>query len=117
MKSTKPSNAVIFMGILKSLREIAFEHGYALAIHGSMERDFDLVAVPWIVDAKPAADLVEAMRLSVGGIHLERDRESNNCPEAKPHGRLAWSIYFGGGPYDFRVGPYIDISVMPRVPS
>lgn len=32
------------------LNEAANKLGYALTIHGSMSRDFDLVAIPWIAD-------------------------------------------------------------------
>jgi hypothetical protein len=31
------------------LSEIARSHGYALAVHGSLARDFDLICVPWAV--------------------------------------------------------------------
>ena len=33
---------------LPGFRKAARECGYALAVHGSMERDLDLVAVPWV---------------------------------------------------------------------
>ena len=33
--------------VLESLRKIAKENGYALAIHGSLSKDLDLIAVRW----------------------------------------------------------------------
>ena len=33
------------------LCDVAREMGYALALHGSMNRDMDLIAVPWVVGA------------------------------------------------------------------
>ena len=45
----KPANraAVYAAALYPDLAEIAREHGYALAVHGSLARDFDLIAVPW----------------------------------------------------------------------
>ncbi len=34
--------------IVESMRIIARKHGWALAQHGTMVRDIDLIAVPWI---------------------------------------------------------------------
>lgn len=82
---------------------IAREYGYALTVHGSMQRDLDLVAVPWVEDASEPVDLVEAIRGAVGGFLSPSDPG----PTVKPHGRLGWAIHLGGG-------PYIDLSVCPR---
>lgn len=43
-KHFKPGLYAMFYEYLK---DIAREYGYNLLIHGSMERDLDLVAVPW----------------------------------------------------------------------
>jgi hypothetical protein len=37
--------------LLPALREVARRFGYALAVHGSLEWDIDLVAVPWCENA------------------------------------------------------------------
>lgn len=102
-------------------KEKAAELGYALAVHGSMQRDFDLLAVPWIEDAADAETLVEAIREICGGFIIDDGTEGARWdaeqgkfvaaeirnPEAKPHGRLAWNIHLGGQ-------PMIDLSVMPK---
>ena len=46
--------------ILRPLRKQARSMGYALAVHGSMARDLDLVAVPWVESAADPIELVEA---------------------------------------------------------
>lgn len=113
----KPSNvkpiAIYYLNhVLPKARDIASGFGYALAVHGSMSRDLDLVAIPWTDDAKSAEDLVEAIRAGFNGV-IKNDPNApvgdyiNRNPKPKPHGRLAWSIYLGAG-------PYIDLSVMPR---
>ena len=39
--------------VIDDIRAIAREHGYAIAVHGSLraESDIDLVAAPWTKDA------------------------------------------------------------------
>lgn len=100
-----------------ALIEAAGDHGYALAIHGSMTRDCDLIAVPWIDDASDPMVLVEALVEVCNGALLMGGRPNSEGgfdpvdgrdPIAKPHGRMGWTIHLGGG-------PWIDLSVMPRV--
>lgn len=114
----KPIAIYYLNTVLRPVQEAARECGYAVALHGSMERDFDLIAVPWVDDAKPAAELVEAVRAAVNGTIIEDgtpagryDKEQGKFvpavvrnPAFKPHGRLAWSIQLGGG-------AYVDLSV------
>lgn len=98
-------------------RAAARRHGYALAVHGSLLRDVDLVAVPWAEKASPAAKVAEAIRRAVARAcgtaqQLERDAyHRKGCPKWKPHGRLTWAFHLksGGG------GPYVDLSVMPSL--
>jgi hypothetical protein len=98
--------------LIPPLREIARRHGYALATHGSQERDIDLVAIPWTDSATGARTLIENMFIACKAIvgfaswHGGSDGEPIEGT-MKPHGRLAWSIHLGSG-------PYLDISVLPR---
>jgi hypothetical protein len=82
---------------------VARAHDYSLAMHGSLARDLDLIAVPWIEAASGPLVLIEAMRAHIGGEH----GILWPVPTEKPHGRKAWTIALGGG-------PYLDVSVMPR---
>lgn len=74
--------------------------GYALAVHGSMSRDMDLIAVPWTDEAESGKELLQRICQAVGCDAVEG-------PYVKPHGRKAWAILLGGD-------AYIDLSVMPR---
>lgn len=103
--SDKPFPSIwpsVYATMLPRIREIAREHGYAIAVHGSMLNDYDLVAVPWVEDAADAEVLAEAIRAAMDGW------EAHGCPGIKPHGRLVWS---------FAMAPrhYIDLSVMPKL--
>jgi hypothetical protein len=100
----------IYAQLLPMIREAAKKLGYAIAIHGSMRRDFDLLAVPWIEDASPAEELVQEVANAVGGFVLGDVTKRGSItaePTRQPHGRLSWNICWGGK-------PFIDLSVTPR---
>ena len=113
-KGRSSGYALCLMSILPRLREIAREKGYALAVHGSMERDFDLLACPWTEEASSADELAEALRDEYHGHYgVTHGKPRDENPESKPHGRKAYSWYY----YTFdetSLGPYVDLSVMPR---
>lgn len=101
----------IYSQLLPRIRERGKELGYAIAIHGTMERDFDLLAVPWTEDAGSADDLVHFIAEAVGGYVIgdgvnEHGMVSDK-PTVQPHGRMSWNICWGGK-------AFIDLSVMPR---
>jgi hypothetical protein len=97
------AGAYAFM--LPILQEKVRPLGYALAVHGSMNRDFDLIAVPWDDGAvAPASDVHRAIFNVVAPYSTPNAKHG---PEKKPHGRIAWIIPLVGG-------AAIDLSVMPR---
>lgn len=99
----------VFHKIIEPLREVAEQKGYAIAVHGSLARDIDLVGIPWTTEAVSAEEFAEAIRAKaeeILGACFPDDRYPQ--PQIKPHMRLAWSLQVGG--------TYIDLSVMPRRP-
>ena len=90
--------------LLPPLRLAARGCGYALAVHGSLARDIDLVAIPWTSSATSAKALVDRLCGVIAGI----------CGRAhplgewttKPHGRQALIIITSGD-------AEIDLSIMP----
>lgn len=90
---------------LPRITEVAREFGYAIAVHGSLQRDLDLVAIPWSEVATDAETLVQALCETTGGFIVPGQGAS-----AKPHGRVAYIIQLGAG-------LYIDLGVMPRIPD
>lgn len=99
---------------IDTIRAIAREHGYAIGVHGSLARDIDLIAAPWTDEASDGATLAGAIAdavsgfIDMGSVPGRGPSDDYKKPEAKPHGRFSWSIHLGGG-------PYIDLTVMPRV--
>lgn len=115
IKEPIPSRAAAYVALYPMLLQIAKDHGYTLAVHGSIHRDFDLIAVPWIESASDGLTLIRAFRKATRTVtvHEETDRKwHKDCsPTQKPHGRVAYSLHVtNSGMY----GGYLDISVMPR---
>ena len=60
----KPQLYAHYFGILK---QIAKEFGYNLVIHGSMNRDLDLVAIAWIDNPKDELKMIQCMDRELTG--------------------------------------------------
>jgi len=98
-----PALYATYYGILV---EVAKEHGYALGLHGTLTRDFDIIAVPWTQEASSHLDLLKAINNIIG---IDRRSEKPfDSTEIKPHGRVSYTLQCGGG-------GYFDISIMPLV--
>lgn len=103
------ASAMTFYAVtFAKIREVAREHGYALCLHGSLQRDLDVVAVPWVEEASEEEALIKAIVESSGGFVTSGDPVEN-----KPHGRRGWKIHFGG--HAEGAARYIDLSVMQKV--
>lgn len=98
----RANNAPVYTCVYAELAEIARAHGYALAVHGSVGRDFDLIAIPWTDEAVEPQAIIDAI---TGRFVFRVIGE----PENKQHGRIAYTISFGFGDVA------IDLSFMPRV--
>jgi hypothetical protein len=92
--------------VYPQLERIAWRYGYALALHGSMARDLDVIAVPWTEDAEDKEKLLRAFAKAVS--RTEHERIGVPTPTKKSPGRNAYSLYLGFS------GAYLDVSVMPR---
>ena len=108
-----PTIAPAYAGLYPGLCEVAREHGYALAIHGSLEHDMDVVAIPWVENPSDAETLVQAMWGRVKWLSCRHDEFPNQATE-KPHGRRSWFFpLLQAPPGEGRSG--IDLSVMPTI--
>lgn len=95
------NKATFYAVAYSNLKATALQYGYALTLHGSLQKDLDVVAIPWIEEASNIETLVKALCDSIGGFILEKECTS------KPHGRQCYIIHLGGE------GGYIDLSVIP----
>lgn len=101
--------------MLPVIREAARAHGYAIGVHGSMQRDLDLIAAPWVADASDADTLARAIRDAIVAAFGEAYWRVSEEPGA--HGRVWANIYLAGDTgvrTTAGVFPFIDLSIMPR---
>jgi len=96
--------AVFYAVLWPSLRKAAIECGWGLALHGSMESDLDLMAMPWVENCKPVEELIKALSDCLGNTKW---KDHHLIPHhGKPHGRVVYSLSIMG---DW----YLDVSCMP----
>ncbi len=96
--------------ILPPMRRAAKDAGYALAVHGSLNRDIDLVAVPWTDSAWTPDALADALCGAARGAVGRCNRFKEEWT-IKPHGRVARTLLAWVGENTAS----IDLSVMPRL--
>ena len=84
--------------------EVAEHNGYAVGLHGSMKRDCDLIAVPWVEYAQPPQMLIEMLCVALKAKQI-------GAVAAKPFRRIAVTLQVDGW-----VKP-IDLSILPMLPA
>lgn len=100
----KPANraAVYAAALYPDLAMIAREHGYALAVHGSLARDFDLIAVPW-----REKDKVSEPKVVVKAMKSRFAIKEIGEPDVTHHGRMRFTLSVGFS------DSFVDLSFMP----
>jgi hypothetical protein len=98
-KADRPS---FYESIIPVIRRVARNCGYAIGVHGSLRRDLDLIAAPWIDGCSSPWHLCYSIQMKLLGFVIERRK-----PTKKPHGRIAYSIHCGWSDI------YIDLSIFP----
>lgn len=90
----------VFANLIGPLRQVCADLGYAITVHGSLRRDIDLVAVPWVKGAAGRDALLAAICQTCDAIP--------GCDgwRARPHGRMAHIVHLPSN-------TYLDLSVMP----
>ena len=85
---------------IKLIWKLAREVGYAVGVHGSLKRDFDLIAAPWTNGAVSHIRLIRHLCLGL-------DALCAGPIEDKPLGRVAVTLQMDGW------WKPIDLSIMP----
>jgi len=119
MSGAKPLHARpgIFTYFFEDLKLIAREFGYNLVVHGSMNRDLDLIAIPWVDDPKDEIEMIKAFDMHLRGTRYSDGNEKTGYMfSVLPGGRKSYVINLNRGgewnQYDDKQY-YIDISVTP----
>ena len=85
--------------VYPDLAELCRKHGYALAIHGSLARDFDLVAIPWVKTVSDPDLVVKEITETFATKEI-------GTPQTKEHGRITYILSWMGE-------AFMDFSFMP----
>lgn len=131
MSEKKPTHAKpsLYAYYFEALKDIAKEYGYNIVVHGSMNRDLDLIVIPWVDDPKPELELINRLCSHLGGELMRKNIEGqkNDFASSLAGGRTNYVIDLNRGgykrnmegdiiePLNFTPDPewYIDISVTP----
>lgn len=54
--------AVFYAAMWNDLRQAAMDNGWALALHGSLNSDMDIMDMAWVEDAKPVEEMINALK-------------------------------------------------------
>ncbi len=116
-KATSPEQMqAFFLSRLPAIREAAQGCGYAVGLHGSERRDFDLIAVPW----RDGCDTPDALARALAVASCGLTRQGGYEWEAKPLGRITTSIpicWCERWADDMAGAGHIDLSVMLTAPT
>lgn len=99
----KPNYGPVYAAAMyPDLAAIFQRHGYALAVHGSLARDFDMIAVAWADKVSRPTAVLDAV-MNQFAVTLSPD-----SPTVRNHGRAAYTLICGFG--ECRM----DLSFLPR---
>lgn len=91
-KEVKPNFAPVYAAALyPELARLFVDNGYALSVHGSLARDFDLIAFPWSYKLTSRRTMLKKI-----GKKFPMFRFLGR-PEKKAYGRLAYTVSIGFG--------------------
>ncbi len=100
---TCSGRAAFYAAMYEDIRQSAMDAGWAVALHGSLASDMDIMAMPWVENACSFQELImRIIALFSGNQMCENFTITYN---EKPHGRIVATIPIWA---DF----YLDISTM-----
>lgn len=88
------------------LKRIALTYGYNLVLHGSMDRDLDLIAIPWETNLDDYEKMLSNFCKVLNGMLTQKATEM-------PHGRKAYVIELDRADFTGKDSLYyLDISIL-----
>lgn len=89
----KPSLYAFYFEVIK---EIGLKYGYNIVLHGSMNRDLDLIAIPWVEIIGDKDEMIIEIASVIGGTILIQNRSVENPKgelySTRPHNRITYII-------------------------
>lgn len=103
MAITCNGRATFYASIYPDLKEKATQHGWALALHGSLQSDMDIVAIAWDEEASSVETMIDALLTCFEGNGFN---EISRVPHTdKPNNRVVYTIHIYSN-------MYLDINVI-----
>lgn len=102
---TANGKAAYYATIWEDIRSVAIDCGWAVALHGSLARDLDIMAMPWEKDCTTADVLIDTIisRCFTDNAIAQYAKKVDKI--SKPHGRICYAIPIWN---DY----YLDISII-----
>lgn len=100
---TTNGRAVFYASMWEDLRKAALSKGWALGLHGSLNSDMDIMAMPWDENASHVHDMLDA----ICGCFTDRENLLRTLHRTtdKPNNRVVYTLNIWA---DF----YLDINVI-----
>lgn len=102
--------AAFYACMWDDFRQAAMDCGWALGLHGSLNSDMDIMAMPWVEDAMTADDMISHLiEVCFGGsVWAQPPHFKKSDSGDKPNGRVVYTIPIFS---DF----YLDINVISKL--
>ena len=97
---TTNGRAVFYACMWNDFRQSALDKGWALALHGSLANDMDIMAMPWVKDASPVLEMILALKKC-----FDKPSEIHISITDMPNNRKVYTISIWA---DF----YLDINII-----
>lgn len=104
----------VYRSLIPKLKGVARANGYNLLVHGSLRRDLDLLAVPWVDKAIQAKKLAKLLHVACIGKDSPYLLNRYELSDTKPHNRLTIVLMIGNHGKSIRKpqAVYIDLGIM-----
>lgn len=106
LEKLKDNNCIFWVFMWPEIRRVAYEHGWAVALHGSIVHDLDLMAMPW-VEEHSSADVLAEKLSEVIGTKYDAPKRVIKYDGEKPNNRVVYTIISGQ--------TWIDLNVIKEV--
>jgi hypothetical protein len=94
--------AAFYASLWPDLKNAALDCGWALALHGSLSNDMDLMAMPWVEGCTSVDEMIEALEKCFTD---PGPRIKTTVTSDKPNNRVVYTIHIWA---DF----YLDINII-----
>lgn len=101
--------AVFYASVWEDLKNSALDCGWALGLHGSLNSDMDIMAMPWVLEAKSVEEMIKALE-SCFTIPEPACYKQTTASYDKPNNRVVYTMHIFA---DF----YLDINVIQATPN